>query len=156
MSVSLTVRMRLRVRLAVAFFCSDKHHESSAHETGYGIIFVEGVLDAGNDFTGRIASLVGEGQSYYSNYNSYSSYECHPTLHPFRSTPLVLCSALSHPLSCQLSPGPPELHLVTSSLFSGTFRSAVKADLFSTAIATATGLCLVDPISLPRPMLIAA
>jgi len=36
-------------------------HEPAAHETGYGVIFIQRVLGTGDDATGRVASLIGEG-----------------------------------------------------------------------------------------------
>ena len=36
-------------------------HEPAAHETGYGVIFIQRVLGTGDDATGRVSSLIGEG-----------------------------------------------------------------------------------------------
>ena len=38
-----------------------EHHQPPAHQAGYGVVFVEGVLDAGNDLSGGVTCLVGEG-----------------------------------------------------------------------------------------------
>ena len=67
-SVSLTVQVFLRERLRCGFFLERKNHEPAAHETGYGVIFIESVLDAGNDLSGGVACLVGEGNHSYGNY----------------------------------------------------------------------------------------
>ena len=60
-SVSLTDQTRLARTAGGGFFLQGEHHEPAAHEAGYGIVFIEGILNAGDDPAGGVASLVGEG-----------------------------------------------------------------------------------------------
>ena len=64
----MTVQSLLPALARGGFFLQGKDHEPAAHETGYGVIFVKGVLDAGDNLAGGVASLVGEGNHSYGNY----------------------------------------------------------------------------------------
>ena len=43
------------------FLLERKHHQPTTHQAGNGVVFVESVLNAGNDLPGHISGLVGEG-----------------------------------------------------------------------------------------------
>src|SRR5262249_53491153 len=51
------------------FLLKGKHHQTAAHQASDRVIFVKGVLDTGDDFTGGVSGLVGEGNH---NYNFYT------------------------------------------------------------------------------------
>src|SRR5207237_6988930 len=44
-----------------SFFLERQNHQAAAHQTSDGIVFVQGVLDAGDDAAGGVSSLVGKG-----------------------------------------------------------------------------------------------
>jgi hypothetical protein len=43
------------------FSLEGEHHEPAAHEARYGIVFIQGILNARNDSARGVSSLVGEG-----------------------------------------------------------------------------------------------
>ena len=64
------------------FLLKRKHHEAAAHEAGDGVIFVECVLDTGDDATGGVSGLVGKGYHCYIFHNDWSSCSATPLINP--------------------------------------------------------------------------
>ena len=121
-----------------------KHHEAATHEAGHGVVFIESILNAGDNPAGGITSLVGE-CDHTSNYKPYSSYDASPKpairslLRGFSLAKILPMHAASD--LTRISP---------SLLLWQAYDPAVKADLFSTALVTANGIYLIDPIPLDR------
>jgi len=51
-----------------SFLLQRQNHQAAAHQTSDGIVFVQGVLDAGDDAAGGVSSLVGKGDHCYNFY----------------------------------------------------------------------------------------
>ena len=128
------------------FLLEGENHEPATHQTGDGVVLVEGVLDTGYDIAGRIAGLIGEGASY-GNYSSIAA------------TMLTIPARLMMPVELFLNMIPIAMAEASDLDSSGPWRlfwqvydPAVKADLFSTAVKSRQPLFLVDPIPLaPAP-----
>ena len=60
-SVSLTVEHLVLLAGHGSLLLEGEDHEPAAHQSGDGVVLVEGVLDTGYDISGAITSLVGEG-----------------------------------------------------------------------------------------------
>ena len=104
-------------------------------------------MNTGDNAPGGVSSLIGEGYHSYGNYRAYSSYSATALIpqNPLAPLPLLTVSTKLRrpwPIAHDLVPVAPSLYLWQA------YDPTVKADLYSTAILTAEGIFLVDPIPL--------
>lgn len=123
------------------FLLEGEHQKPSPHEAGYSIIFIERVLNPRDDAARGVASLIGESDHIVTIIGNIAA-AMPPALPCFSSLKIQVLVPETMPLARDLTRLLPGLFVWQE------YDAAIKAELFSSAIVTSTGLYIVDPIPL--------